>query len=183
MATYRRTLLAAAGALGSSSAGHAAPSAPTAAAGRPDLDELVRRSEAGNAALMRGDTARWLELIPLAPAFVLMSPLGGMTQTTAGYSAEELAAIGRGFRNGTLQQEVVQHHTSADLAVLVVIERTRHLEVSDLLPQDYTLRVTPVYRRGASGWELVHRHADPLAGRITLQQSAALAAADLVRRS
>src|ERR1051325_7460383 len=41
--------------------------------------------------------------------------------------------------------------------------------------QDWSLRVTEVYRRDAAGWELVHRHADPLVHRITIDQASVLA--------
>jgi ketosteroid isomerase-like protein len=44
----------------------------------------------------------------------------------------------------------------------VVIERQRGT-VRDLPEQDWSLRVTWVFRRGGeSGWEVVHRHADAL---------------------
>jgi hypothetical protein len=34
---------------------------------------------------------------------------------------------------------------------------------------------TQVFRRDGSEWQLVHRHADPLANKITVPQAAALA--------
>ncbi len=63
---------------------------------------------------------------------------------------------------------------SGDLAVLVVIER-QHGEVGGLPDQDWSLRVTLVYRRDGSQWRQVHRHADPLVHGISLEQLAALA--------
>ena len=38
-----------------------------------------------------------------------------------------------------------------------------------------SLRVTEVYRKEGSEWQLAHRHADPFVRRITLEQAAALA--------
>jgi ketosteroid isomerase-like protein len=58
--------------------------------------------------------------------------------------------------------------------VLVVIER-QHGEVGGLPDQDWSLRVTLVYRRGGPGWQLVHRHADPLVRGRTLEDLAAIA--------
>jgi ketosteroid isomerase-like protein len=56
----------------------------------------------------------------------------------------------------------------------VVIER-QHGEVGGLPDQDWSLRVTLVYRCEGCEWRLVHRHADPLIHGISLEQVAALA--------
>jgi ketosteroid isomerase-like protein len=65
-------------------------------------------------------------------------------------------------------------YASGDLVVLVVIER-QHGEVGGLPDQDWSLRVTQVYRHSRAGWELVHRHADPLVHPIGIDRAAALA--------
>ena len=41
--------------------------------------------------------------------------------------------------------------------------------------QDWSLRVTQVYRRQGGQWWLVHRHADPLVRHVGLETAAALA--------
>jgi ketosteroid isomerase-like protein len=51
-------------------------------------------------------------------------------------------------------------------------------EVGGLPEQDWALRVTQVYRREEREWRLVHRHADPLLKRISVEQAAALARGD-----
>ena len=58
--------------------------------------------------------------------------------------------------------------------MLVAIERQRG-EVGGLAEQDWSLRVTLVFRRSETDWQLVHRHADALVHTITLEQVAALA--------
>lgn len=59
--------------------------------------------------------------------------------------------------------------------MLVVFERQRGT-VGDLPEQDWSLRVTWVFRRvGASDWELVHRHADALVHPIENQRLGQLA--------
>jgi len=57
------------------------------------------------------------------------------------------------------------------------IER-QHGEVGGLPAQDWSLRVTLVFRRDESGWRQVHRHADALVHGIDLDQLAVLARGD-----
>jgi ketosteroid isomerase-like protein len=122
---------------------------------------------------MRGDAARYFSMIRIAEDFTLMSPFGGKP-SKGPYSPERIEEISNFFKNGTLRQEVVETHVSADMAVLAVIEHA-NVEVGRLPAQDWKLRVTLVYHRENGQWRLVHRHADPLANGITLEQSAALA--------
>lgn len=65
--------------------------------------------------------------------------------------------------------------TDEELAELVhrMVERQRG-EVGGLPDQDWSLRVTHVYRRDGSDWLLMHRHADPLVRPIDLEQMATL---------
>ena len=157
----------------------ARPAALPDAAGAPDADGaaagLLRRSEAANAALMRGDVARYRALAPFAPDFTLMSPFGGVPSRASDYTEARMQALGRFFANGSFGQEVVRTYASADMVVLALIERA-HVEVGGLPAQDWALRVTLVYRREGGDWRLAHRHADPLAHGIPLAQAAALAA-------
>jgi len=85
-----------------------------------------------------------------------------------------LAELAHYFQNGMTNLEVAQTYASDKFVVLVMIEQ-QHAEVGGLPDQDWSLRVTEVYRRDGSEWELVHRHADPLVHRTTLEQAAALA--------
>ena len=78
------------------------------------------------------------------------------------------------FRGGTGTAELVGGYASGDLAVLAMIERAR-ARIADIPEQDWSLRVTLVFRREDGDWRLVHRHADPLVGRISWEQSAELA--------
>lgn len=182
MPATRRCLLAAG--LASLDYAHAAASAPHDAGNAPIDDpvaELTLRSERANAALMRGDIERYNELVTLAPDFTLMSPFGGTPSRGRDYTPERLQAMGRFFRNGVLAQDVVQTYGSKDMVVLAVIERA-HVEVGGLAAQDWSLRVTLVYRRAGADWHLVHRHADPLVAGISLEQAAALARARQARQ-
>jgi ketosteroid isomerase-like protein len=78
------------------------------------------------------------------------------------------------FTSATTSLEVISTYASSDMIVLVVVER-QHGVVGGLAPQDWSLRVTLVYRRNGDVWEMVHRHADPLVQPITLDRLAGLA--------
>jgi ketosteroid isomerase-like protein len=68
----------------------------------------------------------------------------------------------------------VESYASGDIAVLVAIER-QHGEVSGMPDQDWSLRVTLVFRRQGAQWWLVHRHADPLVHAISMEHMSVLA--------
>lgn len=135
-------------------------------------EHLTQQTAAANTALMRGDIDGYLALTEHANDYTLMSPFGG--EPTHGFDLSRRVEMGRFFNSGTFDQEVVATYATDDLVVLVTNERVC-AEVGGLPKQDWLLRVTQVFRRGAIGWQLVHRHADPLANGISLQQAAALA--------
>lgn len=177
MPASRRSMLAATGA-GLASLGLTATSANSASAhgGTPagEAAELARRSAEANAALLRGEIGRYRAMIPLTADFTLMSPFGGTPTHGSALTEERWEAIGRFFRNGTLEQELVAAYASDDMAVLALIERCSG-EVGGLPHQPWALRVTLVYRRENGEWRLAHRHADPLAPGVSLEHAAALA--------
>jgi len=139
-----------------------------------DVAALVRDSEEANKALVRGDIDKYVALTRHSKDYVLMNPFGGTPTRGFDDTPERRAGMKKFFKNGTLEQEVVATWESGDLAVLVTIERVRG-EIGDLPEQDWALRVTQVFRRVGSQWELVHRHADPLVKAISVPQAATLA--------
>jgi ketosteroid isomerase-like protein len=139
-----------------------------------DLAGLVRRTAAAASALIRGDMQTYVTLIQHADDFTLMAPYGGEVARGFDGSAEALEAMARWFQGGEARLELVQAYASGDLAVLVAIER-QHGVVGGLPDQDFSLRVTLVFRRTESGWQLAHRHADPLVHPISHETLAALA--------
>jgi len=145
-----------------------------AAAAEDAVGDLVRRAEEKNAAFIRGDMEQWSRLVRIAPDFTLMQPFGGPVSHGFDASPKRLAEMSRYFRNGHASLEVAQTYASEGMVVLVMIERQR-IEVGGLPAQDWSLRVTEVYRKDGSDWQLVHRHADPLVQKVTLQQAAVLA--------
>lgn len=130
-----------------------------------------------NAALLRGDSAGWNELAPLAEDFVLFSPFGGKPSRYSDYTPERFARMGRFFKNGTFRQELIQSFATDDMIVLATIERA-NVEVGGLPAQDWALRVTSVFTRDGNGWKLAHRHADPFVEDVSIEESARLARGD-----
>jgi len=139
-----------------------------------EIAGLVQRSAEANAALMRGDIGGYLTLITHAEDYTLMAPFGGAPTRGFDTSSERLAALARFFKAGKTDLELVQAYASGDMVVLAIIER-QQAAVGGLPEQDWSLRVTLVFRREESEWQLVHRHADPLVHSISLEQAAAIA--------
>lgn len=159
-------------------AGFALPHAAQAAEAPDPQDApalLLQRARQANAAFMRGDMAVWHRLAsPIAADFTLMQPFGGAPSRGFDASSSHLEQLARYFRNGDGVSELVQTYACTDMVVLVMIER-QHGEVGGLPDQEWSLRVTQIYRRRDGEWQFVHRHADPLVRNIGLERSAALA--------
>jgi len=138
-----------------------------------DVAELIENARQATSAYIRGDIRRYLTLIEHAEDYTLMPPYGG--EPRRGFDvADALETTPKMFRGGEADLEVAQVLTSGDLAVLVAVER-QHGEVAGLPDQDWSLRVTLVFRRDAERWRLVHRHADPLVHLISMEHMAVIA--------
>jgi ketosteroid isomerase-like protein len=142
-----------------------------------DIADLVQLVEDAAVAYIRGDMDTYLRLIVHADDYTLMPPFGGDTVRGFDSSTEAIARHRRFFAGGGATVELEQSYVAGDLAVLVVVER-QHGEVGGLPDQDWSLRVTLVFRRSASGWKMAHRHADPLAHPIGFERGAQLARGD-----
>jgi len=138
-----------------------------------DVTELVRSVAEATSAYIRGDIQTYLTLIKHGDDYTLMAPYGG--EPRRGFDVEQaLESTPKMFRGGEADLELVESYASGDIAVLVVIER-QHGEVGGLPDQDWSLRVTWVFRREGPEWRLVHRHADPLVHAISLEHMADIA--------
>jgi ketosteroid isomerase-like protein len=140
----------------------------------PLIARLVQRAEAQARLFNTGAMARWLETADPDERFTLMQPFGGPTSHGFDRSPAHLAALAGMFRNGDASIELVQAVAGDDVVMLAYIER-QQIEVGALPRQDWSLRVTQVFRRQGDRWRLVHRHADPLVRPIATEVAAALA--------
>lgn len=140
-----------------------------------EVAELVQRVREGASAFIRGDMRRYVALIPHSADYTLIQPLGGEPRRVPPFSDEDLDAMADYFGGpGEAELEVFATHASGDLVVLVAVER-QHGVVGGLPAQDWSLRITLVFRREEGEWRLVHRHADGLVHEIDLEQLVALA--------
>jgi ketosteroid isomerase-like protein len=143
-----------------------------------EVADLIRRTAEAASALIRGDIRTYLTHIRHADDYTLMAPSGGEPRRGFDASDQALEAMEQYFHGGgEAELEVFQSYASGDMVVLVAIER-QHGEVGGLPDQDWSLRVTLVFRREGGEWRLVHRHADPLVHGIGQEQLAAIARGD-----
>jgi ketosteroid isomerase-like protein len=138
---------------------------------RPIVADLAARAANAHALLMRGDIKGYRETIQFASDFTLMDPFGGRPSGTP-KTDEHWNRIGRFFRDGhNAVFELIHSYQSDDLVVLVANEHA-NVAVGPLPAQDWSLRVTLVFRRDHGEWRLVHRHADPLVKGLKLKEAA-----------
>src|SRR5262245_43577645 len=142
-----------------------------------DVAGLTQRCQDAAAALIRGDVRTYLDLFVHAADYTLTPPFGGVPRHGFDASEDAVERQSRFFAGGEAQVDVVQSHVSGEFVVLVLIER-QHGKVGGLPDQDWSLRVTMLFRREGDAWRHVHRSADPLVRGIDLQRAAALARGD-----
>jgi len=121
-----------------------------------------------------GDLRAYAAIARHAEDYTLLPPQGGDAHSGFDGSDDAVEWTARTFRGGKAELEVFKTYTSGDLAVLVAVERQVGT-VGDLPPQDWSLRITLVFRREGTDWRLVHRHADPLVREIPFDHCAQLA--------
>ena len=140
-----------------------------------DLGKLVERVREATDALIQGDVRRYFALVNEAPDYTLMPPTGGPTRHGPDLSSASIKALEEFFAgSGQGDLELDQSYVSGELVVLVGVER-QYGTVGGLPDQDWSLRVTLVFRREDADWRLVHRHADALVQPISMEQLSLLA--------
>lgn len=138
------------------------------------IDALIQQVARANSALINADVEGYLALIKHTVDFTLMAPFGGAPIHGFDMSREHRTAVASFFKSGSFNQEVIAVYGSSEFVILVTIERIR-ATLARIPEQHWPLRVTQVFRREASDWQLVHRHADRLGAGISVKQAAALA--------
>ena len=143
-----------------------------------DLAGLIEIMDDAAAAYIRGDLRHYLSLFDHPEDYTLMPPYGGDTQRGYTPTDEQVEETSRFFASGEARLDVAESYVSGNLAVLVAVER-QHGVVGGSDDQDWSLRVTLVFRRRGGRWQLVHRHADPLVREIPWGLFARIARGDV----
>ena len=138
-----------------------------------ELAELIDGMTTAADAFIRGDIHEYLSFVKHSDDYTLMAPTGGPTRRGFDDAPEVLEAMSQYFQNGEAQFEVIETYRSGNLVVLVAVEH-QHGEVGGPPDQDWSLRLTLVFRRVDDQWFQVHRHADALVNEIDISQLALL---------
>jgi hypothetical protein len=140
----------------------------------PDTDAIVQRLLEQKARTLRA----WVngevspEIFGQRQDVTLLNPFGGYSgRGRDGVQAVQQGAIAH-FAGGATEVETELLHAmvSDDLAVLVMIERSRVRLKDHAEPQPWLLRVTQVFQRDGEEWRSIHRHADPLLRPLALDE-------------
>ncbi len=141
----------------------------------PDLNAILATTEEIANAWMQGNwDGGYGALLTEREDATIYGPFGGSATKGARAWADGAKMGIKQFRNGEAKVHLVQSYASGDLVVLVLLEEQSG-EIGGVPAQPWSLRTTLVYRREEGRWRVVHRHADPLTKRRTLQETAALA--------
>ena len=142
-----------------------------------DVDEiaaLIKQTEAADHAWVNGLwDGGYGALLSTADDVSIFGPFGGSASRGAAW-AERAAIAVKQFRNGRWSLNLVSHHASGDLLVLVMVAE-QSADIAGRTEQPWSLRVTQVYRREDGDWKVVHRHADPLVSPRSMDQALQLA--------
>ena len=141
-----------------------------------DLAALVERMDEAADAYIRGDHHHYFSLFEHPDDYTLMPPYGGETlarvHADRGGHRRDRPVLRVRARPRLDVERVVRRR--ATWPCWCAVER-QHGEVGGTPDQDWSLRVTLVFRRAGDGWQLVHRHADPLVREIPFEHFARLA--------
>ncbi|HEX4902441.1 MAG TPA: hypothetical protein VFV42_06500 [Acidimicrobiales bacterium] len=137
----------------------------------PILAELLERCRADHDAWINGDGSPY----QLPDDGTILGAVGSYSRGGV-ETADRQRSVAAAWRRGTGAIEFVNGGVHGDLAWLSFIERSSVEFRAD--PEGsarrWDLRVTEIFRRTTDGWQRLHRHADPLVDRHTLDHVARL---------
>jgi ketosteroid isomerase-like protein len=116
-----------------------------------ERDALIEHWSTAAKLYMDGDLRSYADLLRHTEDYTLLPPYGGDVRRGFDDSPEAVERTARTFRGGDVVLRVIETYASGDLAALVAVER-QHGTVADMPAQDWSLRLTPVFRREDGQW-------------------------------
>ncbi len=138
------------------------------AAERQDLvEQLLIRARDANRAFVNGDAKPYQDLFEHSEDISFPGPFGGPPLKGWAEIGPRMTTAAALFKPGAASSvvELVSSFVSGDLAVLGLVERSQVKLAGQDGFQPWNIRVTLVFRRKGGEWRVVHRHAEPLTGR------------------
>ena len=110
-----------------------------------------------------------------APDMSIFGPFGGeLVKGGPDFWAQQKRLSERLFHGGSGTCELVKAIASGNLLVLIMLERNQVKFEGHTEPHPWVLRTTQVFRRDGDRWLRLHRHADPLIDRHSVDETLAL---------
>jgi len=131
-----------------------------------ELQAFVTRIDAAQEAFARGRPGEFKALWSHTGDVTLCGGLGGIVEQGWDKVAARLDWASSNYVEGDRSNRPVGGFVAGDMAYLVrkeIIEA----EIGGGARSRQELRVTMVFRRGADGWRIVHRHADSQTSAVT----------------
>jgi ketosteroid isomerase-like protein len=125
------------------------------------LDAALKEADRALTAIVNGDPSIYLGLFADREEISLGNPFGPFGRGREGVG-RNLANAATKYSDGeVLGVERVATYASGDIACFVEVEHIR-AKLGDGPVTDVRARATTIYERRDGGWNLVHRHADPI---------------------
>jgi ketosteroid isomerase-like protein len=140
-----------------------------------EAEAVVALTQHANQAFVNGDFSGYAGLYSHRDLSVA-GPFGGAPLVGFDKVGRLAPTISQTFKGGSSRIEPIACYEAGDLMVLVQVEHQECRFVDGAEPEPWSLRVTQVYRKEEGQWRVVHRHADPLLARRSLDETRALAA-------
>ena len=127
-----------------------------------EFEQFMKRREDAARAFVRGDVAPLGRIVARLSPATFFGPQGGYEQGSDHvYSIYERDATR--FTSGDSSFEILHMAASDSIAYWAGFQQAMARLDGSTEPIPFNLRVTEVFRREGDEWELIHRHADPLA--------------------
>ena len=126
----------------------------------PELKAFVARIDAAQEAFAHGRPAEFKSLWSHTDDVTLSGGLGGVVERGWDKVAGRLDWASSNYAEGDRSNQMIGGFVGGDMAYLVRKEIIEAKIVGGGERSRQELRVTMVFRRGADGWRIVHRHAD-----------------------